>query len=156
MKHLPLHLAFLVASTPALGQDTAPREGWEIHPTGMPYTELVQAVKSAVKANGMAVVTEAGPTGAAASRGITIPGNRVIGAFNNDFAVRILALSTSAMIEAPVRFYVTENDNGTATLSYKKPSYVFAPYVDEGGATLTEIAAELDARFEAVATSVNE
>lgn len=156
MKHLPLQLAFLMASVPALAQDATLRDGWAIHPTDKPYSELVLAVKSAVKANGMAVVTEAGPTGAAASRGITIPGNRVIGAFNNDFAVRILALSTSAMIEAPVRFYVTENDDGTATLSYKKPSFVFAHYVDEGGATLTEIAAELDARFEAVATSVNE
>ena len=48
------------------------------------------------------------------------------------------------------------SDQMSGTLSYKKPSFVFAPYVDEGGATLTEIAAELDARFEAVATSVNE
>ena len=63
----------------------------------------------------MGVVTQAGPTQAAASRGITIPGNRVIGVFNNDFAVNILALSTAAMIEAPIRFYVTEGADGTAT-----------------------------------------
>ncbi len=55
------------------------------------------------------------------------------------------------MIEAPIRFYVTENADGTATLSYKTPSAVFAPYIDEGGAELAAIAGELDAIFAAIA-----
>jgi hypothetical protein len=42
----------------------------------------------------------------------------VTGPITNDYAVRVLALSTPAMIEAPIRFYVTENADGTATLSY--------------------------------------
>lgn len=58
---------------------------------------------------------------------------RLLAVFNNHYAMRILGLSTAAMIEAPVRFYVTEEPDGTATLSWKKPSFVFAPYVDEGG-----------------------
>ena len=65
--------------------------------------------------------------------------------------MKILNLSTAAMIEAPVRFYVTENEDGSATLSYKKPSFVFAPYADEGGAELESLAAELDALFAGVA-----
>ncbi|MEO0991408.1 MAG: DUF302 domain-containing protein, partial [Pseudomonadota bacterium] len=96
-------------------------------------------------------VTQAGPTGAAKARGITIPGNRVIGLFNNVFAVRILDLSTAAMIEAPIRMYVTEDLDGTATLSWKTPSHVFAPYFAEGGADLVAAASELDSLFEAVA-----
>jgi uncharacterized protein (DUF302 family) len=129
----------------------APREGWAVHDTGQDFATLLKSLKAAVKAEGMFVVTQAGPTGAAASRGITIPGNRVIGVYNNDFAVRALATSTAAMIEAPIRFYVTENPDGTASLSYKTPSMVFAPYLDEGGEELRAIGVELDAIFAAIA-----
>lgn len=134
---------------PALAQE-APA-GWAVHQTDKSYAELVDTTKAAIKKNGLIVVTQAGPTKAAAARGITIPGNRVIGAFNNDYAVRVLETSTNAMIEAPIRFYVTENDDGTATLSYKTPGFVFAPYVDEGGTALLEIAEELDTKFQSVA-----
>ena len=75
----------------------------------------------------------------------------MIGAFNNDYAVRVLETSTHAMIEAPIRFYVTENEDGSATLSYKTPSFVFAPYASEGGQALLDIAAELDTKFQSVA-----
>lgn len=131
--------------------DIAPRAGWAVATTGYDYDTLVERVKAAVGEHGLAVVTEAGPTGAAKARGVTLPGNRVIGAFNNDFAVRILRLSTAAMIEAPVRLYVTENADGTASLSYKLPSAVFAPYADDGGADLTAAIAELDTVFAAIA-----
>lgn len=128
-----------------------PRDGWAVHDTSRSYAELLGAVKAAIKAEGMYLVTEAGPTEAAASRGITIPGNRVLGVFRNDYAVRALGASTAAMIEAPIRLYVTENPDGTATLSYKTPSAVFAPYLGEGGAELRAIAAELDTVFAAIA-----
>ncbi|WP_298854542.1 DUF302 domain-containing protein [uncultured Ruegeria sp.] len=134
---------------PVWAQNTP--EGWAVHPTDKSYGELVDATKAAIKENGLIVVTQAGPTKAAAARGITIPGNRVIGAFNNDYAVRVLETSTNAMIEAPIRFYVTENKDGTATLSYKTPSFVFAPYTSEGGQELLDIAAELDTKFQSVA-----
>jgi uncharacterized protein (DUF302 family) len=129
----------------------APRPGWAVHDTAQGYGELLDSLKAAIKAEGMYLVTQAGPTAAAASRGITIPGNRVLGVYRNDYAVRALATSTAAMIEAPIRFYVTENEDGTATLSYRTPSAVFAPYLDEGGAELSAIAAELDAIFAAIA-----
>ncbi len=146
-------IMFSLLALPALAGDLKPQEGWAIHASQKPYAELVADTISAVKDNGLIVVTQAGPTKAAAARGITIPGNRVIGAFNNDYAVRVLETSTAAMIEAPIRFYVTENKDGTATLSYKTPSYVFAPYVFEGGEPLMDIAAELDAKFQSVAES---
>jgi len=74
----------------------------------------------------------------------------VVGVYRPDFAVRMLAASVPAGIEAPIRFYITENPDGTATLSYKKPSAAFAPYSD-GGAALRELAAELDALFAKIA-----
>ncbi|MHA3976294.1 DUF302 domain-containing protein [Halovulum sp. GXIMD14794] len=146
LRHLiPAALALFASAAHAA--DLTPREGWEVRPTGKTHAELVEATRAAIGESPLAVVTQAGPTGAAASRGIEIPGNLVIGAFNNDFAVKILNLSTAAMIEAPVRFYVTENADGSATLSHKKPSFVFAPYLDEGGEELEALAAELDALF---------
>lgn len=137
----------LIALAQTAQAEMAPRDGWSVTPTAKTYEQLIDAVKSAATANKMGVVTQAGPTGAAANRGITIPGNRVIGLFNNAYAVNILNLSTPAMIEAPIRMYVTENADGTATLSYKQPSTVFAPYMDEAGPQLATLAAELDAIF---------
>ena len=135
----------------ANAQSIEPRDGWVVMYSDKPFDVLLDDTKSAVSANGMAVVTQAGPTGDAANRGIAIPNNRVVGVFNNVFAVKVLGLSTAAMIEAPIRLYVTEDDAGIATLSYKTPSLVFAPYMDEAGPALAETAAELDAIFLAIA-----
>ncbi|MEM8825167.1 MAG: DUF302 domain-containing protein [Pseudomonadota bacterium] len=132
--------------------DMAPRAGWEVIATEQSFDDLVTAVRDSARGEGLAVVTQAGPTGAAAARGITIPGNRVIGLYNNDFAVRVLRMSTPAMIEAPIRMYVTENVDGTATLSWKRPSTVFAPYMPDAPG-LDAVAAELDAAFAAVAAA---
>jgi uncharacterized protein (DUF302 family) len=74
----------------------------------------------------------------------------VIGLYHPRFAVRMLEASVAAGIEAPIRLYVTENADGTATLSYKTPSAVFAPYMAEGGEALKALATELDAVFAAV------
>ncbi|PSL18631.1 DUF302 domain-containing protein [Shimia abyssi] len=146
MRLFALFLAFTTAM-PVLAQEITPREGWVVINTDKSHETLLSDLRAAVKANKMGVVTQAGPTGVARNRGIEIPENRVVGVFNNDFAVKILATSTAAMIEAPIRFYVTENPDKTATLSWKTPSFVFAPYMGEGGASLKELARALDERF---------
>lgn len=156
MKHLIALLTLAFWATTLTAQSIAPRDGWVVIATQKTHAALLDDLKTAVKANKMGVVTQAGPTGAARNRGITLPENRVVGVFNNDFAVKILALSTAAMIEAPIRFYVTEEPDGTATLSYKTPSFVFAPYAGEGGAALSDLAADLDARFAAIADAANQ
>ena len=135
-----------------LHAEMAPREGWSVTQTEKSFDALIKAVKSAAKSNKMGVVTEAGPTKAAAKRGVSIPGNRVIGLFNNIFAVRVLNLSTAAMIEAPIRMYVTENADGTASVSYKTPSFVFAPYIEDADPDLATAASELDTIFEKIAS----
>jgi uncharacterized protein (DUF302 family) len=145
-------LIFTLFALPLWAADLTPRAGWVLHVTDKPYAQLVSDTRAAVKAGGMIVVTQAGPTQAAKNRGITIPGNRVIGVFNNEYAVKVINLSVAAMIEAPIRLYVTQNTDGSATLSYKTPSAVFAPYADEGGDALRAIAAELDTVFDAIAT----
>ncbi|MEM9584894.1 MAG: DUF302 domain-containing protein [Pseudomonadota bacterium] len=135
----------------AQAEDMAPREGWVVLPSAKTYEALVADVRAAAKSHKMGVVTQAGPTKAAKARGIAIPGNRVIGVFNNRFAVRILGHSTPAMIEAPIRIYVTENADGSATLSYKTPSFVFAPYMGGADPDFAAAAAELDEIFLSIA-----
>ena len=124
--------------------------GWSAIDTGHSYQALIARLDAAVKANKMGLVTRASATLGAKSLGKTIPGNMVVGVYRPDFAVRMLAASVPAGIEAPIRFYITENPDGTATLSYKKPSAAFAPYSD-GGQALRELAAELDAIFAKIA-----
>lgn len=147
---LPVWLTVLLLAAPAGADARWPDQGWRVLPVSSTYAELLEALREAVEAEGMFIVTEAGPTEAAARRGETIPGNRVVGVFRNDYAVRTLRFSVPAMIEAPIRFYVTENDDGSATLAWKTPSHVLAPYLAEGGEALAEIGRELDDVFDAI------
>ena len=126
-----LAATFISLGIAAGAQNLTPRDGWEVVPTPYDFATLVDRV-------------------GAAGQGIEIPGNRVIGLFRNDYARRMLAASIAAGIEAPIRLYVTENADGTATLSYKTPTAVFAPYADEGSTDLADLATELDAVFAAV------
>ncbi|MDQ7732184.1 DUF302 domain-containing protein [Halomonas sp. SpR1] len=127
-----------------------PQQGWNVMVTEKPYADLVDDLRSAVSEADMIVVTEASPTHAAAQRGEIIPGNRVIGVFRNDFAVTIIRESVPAMIEAPLRFYVTEDDAESATLSWKNPRDVFAPYITEHTPDLANAAQELDVIFQQI------
>ena len=145
-----LALALSLPAAAAWAETPLPA-GWRAIQTAKPYATLLSDLKAAVRAEKMGLVTEAGPTGAARARGVTIPGNRVVGVFRPDFAVRILKASEAAMIEAPVRFYVTEQPGGKANLSYKKPSFVFSAYADQGGEALSKAAAELDVIFAKIA-----
>ena len=153
MRALILFFAVLLMAPMAAAQSIDPRPGWVVIDTDKPFEVLLEDLRAAVRAEGFGVVTQAGPTGAARARGIDIPENRVVGVFNNIYAVRILSLSTAAMIEAPIRFYLTEDADGAATLSYKTPGFVFAPYMDEGGPDLATAAAELDAAFRSIANA---
>ena len=140
-------LASVFAVTAGPGRaEMAALPGWSVTKTSHSYKDLIARVDAAVKANKMGLVTRASATLGAASLGKTIPGNMVIGVYRPDFAIRMLEASEQAGIEAPVRLYITENADGTATLSYKTPSSVFAPYKD-GGEALTAMARELDAIF---------
>ena len=137
-----------VSFTAHTDENLAPREGWAVLKTDKDFQTLVKDTRTAVKAQSLIAVTQADPTAAAKKRGITIPGNRVIGVFNNDLAGNVLETSTAALIEAPIRLYATENSDGSATLSYKTPTTAFAPYIAEGGAPPSAIAAAIDQTFQ--------
>ncbi|WP_420335383.1 DUF302 domain-containing protein [Roseibium sp.] len=144
-------LLVFVSFSPAVADSITEREGWQVIATDKAYQVLVDDLKAAIKAEKMLLVTQASASAGAKGRGLTIPGNRVMGVYRNDYATRMLEASVAAGIEAPIRFYVTEDTGGTATLSWKTPSFVFAPYMEEGGDALAELAAELDGVFQTIA-----
>jgi uncharacterized protein (DUF302 family) len=148
---LSIVVATMCVASLALAGTVEPRSGWIVINTSKPYATLIEQLEAAIKAEKMGLVTSASASEGAKAAGFAIPGNRVIGVFRIDFARRMLQTSVAAGIEAPIRFYVTENADGTATLSYKKPSFVFAPYVAEGGVALTTITSELDEIFARIA-----
>ena len=132
-----------------MAQDYSPYAGLKNIKTSHSYSTLVERVGKAVTKNKMGLVTRASATlGAKRVLGKTIPGNMVIGVFHPRFAVRMLKASVPAGIEAPLRIYITENADRTATFSYRTPSSVFAPYKN---VALDTMAQELDAIFAAIA-----
>ncbi|MEM8687982.1 MAG: DUF302 domain-containing protein [Pseudomonadota bacterium] len=138
--------AFLFTS--AAHADVMAPDGWVVMKTPHKYAALIERVMDAAKANKIGVVTKASATvGAKKVLKQDIPGNMVVGLYHPRFAVRMLDASIAAGIEAPIRVYLTENADGTADLSYKTPSMVFAPYMKEGGDKLKALADELDALF---------
>ncbi|MCI4661681.1 MAG: DUF302 domain-containing protein [Neomegalonema sp.] len=150
-----LGIAALILGSSALfvqAKETIPaREGWQIHESALDFQALKESLRAAVADNKMIVVYTASASKAAKGRGVDIPGNAVFGIYRNDFAVRMLAADIAAGIEAPIVIYVTDDGDGTATLSYKTPSAVFSPYFADGGEPLEAMSAELDAIFDAIA-----
>ncbi len=142
-------LMMVAATAPGRAENPAPYPGTQVIETGHSYVDLVSRLDAAVEANKMGLVTRASATlGAKRALNKTIPGNMVVGVFRPDFAVRMLEASVPAGIEAPLRFYITEESDGTATLTYRKPSAVFAPYEVPA---LDDMAQELDAIFAKIA-----
>lgn len=130
----------------------ADRPGWKRYETNIAYANMIKRLNGAVKAEKMGLVSRASASSGAKRRKIKILGNMVVGVYRNDFAIRMLEASLDAGIEAPIRFYLTERQDGGTTLSYKTPSHVFAPYMEAAKPDLKALAGELDDIFEAIAT----
>ncbi|WP_119167840.1 DUF302 domain-containing protein [Algihabitans albus] len=111
------------------------------------YAEMIERLDQAVKDHKMGLVTRASATvGVKQVLEEDIPGNMVVGVYHPRFAKRMLEASVPAGIEAPIRFYITEEADGGTTLTYRTPSAVFAPWAD-GNDDLQALAAELDEIF---------
>lgn len=139
--------ALFVVSTWSASQagNATPYPGTKVIKTDFAYPALTGRLMKAIRKNKMGIVARASATIGAKSIGVTIPGNMVVMVFRPDFAVRMLKASVPAGIEAPLRFYVTENADGSASLTYRTPSSIFAPY---GSPDLDRLAGEIDIMFE--------
>jgi len=112
-----------------------------------PFQKVAEALERAIAEEKMGLVCHANAQRGAAGRGVTIKGNQVLMVFRPDFAIRLLAADPRAGFEAPIRIYVYENADGTATVSYLPPSAVFAPYRNPA---VQAIGGELDPIFKAI------
>ncbi len=147
---LAIALAFaaqLLAAGPALAADAPMLPEIRATSVKQPFDAVVKRLEQSIKDNKMGLVAQASATRGAASIGATIPGNAVLMVFRPDYAVRMLEASVPAGIEAPLRIYVTENADGSTSVSYPLPSAVFKPY---GDARLDEMARELDPIFDKI------
>jgi len=133
--------ALLAWSPIALNAHAQALEGTMSFATRHAFDTLLERVEQAVQKNGLGVIAIASASRGAAVRGVKIPGNAVVMVFRNDLAVRMLAASVPAGIEAPLRIYLTENRDGGTTLTYRAARAVFAPYRN---AELDRLARELD------------
>lgn len=112
-----------------------------------PFARVAETLQQAISEEGLALVCHADAQRGAAARGVSVRGNQVLMAFRNDFAVRLLRADPAAGFEAPIRIYVHENPDGTATVTYRPPSTVFAPYRHP---EVRAVAAELDPIFKRI------
>ncbi len=118
----------------ALQADTVqPQDGWRVIESDNSFSDLVEYLEANIKANGMELVS-------AEDEAADAPGKKMIGAAREDYAKRMQA----AGIDKPFVFHVTDNGDGTATLSYPWPSTVFAPFFERGGDDLRALASEMD------------
>jgi len=137
----------LFAGGPAHADNPAPYSGTLTVKSAHGFPETVARLEQSVEANKMGLVAKASASAGAAARGVKIGGNTVLMVFRNDYAVRMLAASVPAGIEAPIRIYVTEDVDGKANVTYRTPSAVFGPY---GNAELDAMARELDPVFDKI------
>jgi len=141
-------IASLAFGEPAFADNGFPHSGTKVIQTKHSFGQLWERLAAAIDSNKMGLVTRASASVGASRRDISIPGNAVFGVYRNDFAVRMLAASVPAGIEAPLRFYLTEEADGKATLIYRLPTAIFKPY---GSDALNKMAGELDVIFAKIA-----
>ncbi|GIX48909.1 MAG: hypothetical protein KatS3mg131_3120 [Candidatus Tectimicrobiota bacterium] len=134
----------LLLPAAVLARDPSPRL---ILDTGKPFQAFIEDLLAAIRKHKMGLVCRANAQAGAASRGVRIAGNQVFMLYRPDFAIRTLAADVEAGFEAPLRIYVVEKADGTARVSYIKPSDVFAGYHNP---QLDAMARELDAIFAAI------
>lgn len=137
----------LCAGGLAHADNAAPYPGRVTTKSAFGFGETISRLEQSIEKNKMGLVAKASASAGAAGRGVKIAGNAVLMVFRNDYAVRMLAASVPAGIEAPLRLYVTENADGKADVTYRAPSAVFAPY---GNAQLDAMARELDPVFDKI------
>jgi uncharacterized protein (DUF302 family) len=137
-------IAFVITIVPAI---VSAQGGRATVRTPGSFVSVSEALERAIADEKMALVCHANAQRGAAARGVTIKGNQVFMVFRNDFAVRLLAADPGAGFEAPIRIYVYENPDGTATVSYIPPSVLFARYQNP---EVQAVARELDAIFKTI------
>ncbi len=147
MRRWMIVVAALIACAGALPARADAQDGRVTAVSRAPFAKVAEALEQAIIDQKMALVCHTDAQKGAAAGGVTIKGNQLLMVFRNDFVVRLLAADPAAGFEAPIRIYVYENADGTATVSYVPPSAVFAPYKHPA---VRAVASELDPIFKTI------
>ncbi|MBS0336168.1 MAG: DUF302 domain-containing protein [Proteobacteria bacterium] len=139
--------ALMLVSHAAFAQSLPAYPGTNSVTSRYAFDVLAGRLEKSIESNKMGLVAQASASRGAAARGVKIRGNLVLMVFRNDYAVRMLAASVPAGIEAPIRIYLVEEADGKTSVTWRSPSAVFAPY---GSAELNAMARELDPVFEKI------
>lgn len=112
-----------------------------------PFANVAEALERAITDQNLVLVCHADAQRGAQARGVSIKGNQVMMVFRNDYALRLIKADPAAAFEAPMRIYVYENADGTATVTYVLPSVLLAPYRHPD---IRAVGDELDPLFKAI------
>jgi len=93
-----------------------------------PFARVTAALQKAVAQHKLTLVGISDVKKAPQPKGTTIRGNQVVMVFRNDLLTRLVKADPAAAFEAPMRFHVYENQDGTATVTYVKPSVLLRSY----------------------------
>ena len=141
-------LTGLLPTFAAHAENATPYSGTRIIKTGAAFDTFEIRLLESIGQHKMGLVAQAcADCGAKAALNKVIPKNRIYMIFHPRFAVRMLAASVASGIEAPLRLYLTEAQDGTAVLTYRLPSHVFGAYkvpaLDVLGKELDEVFAKI-------------
>lgn len=109
------------------------------------FDETVERLKNAIKTAGLLLIHEINPQQILANHGITIQGFKQLLYFHPNYMKQLLESNPEAIIQAPLKFVVREEQNGEVEILYMKPINLFSSYVelDELGKKLEEITIDL-------------
>jgi uncharacterized protein (DUF302 family) len=144
MRLLILVLSLGCLALPLWAGETPSQSGVRIIDTGKAFDGFVARLEAAVRGNGMDIA--AGSCGTCGIKSISVPDKnaRVITVYRPDLMMRILQAGGTVGVEPPLRFYVSRLADGTARLTYHRPSGALALY---GQPALDDMGEELDAIF---------
>jgi uncharacterized protein (DUF302 family) len=141
-----LLLALLVpAGAPA--QTAAPHPGTRTVSVPHAFEEAWRRLEAAIGTQDIRLLAVTSPNENARAMGVELPGSAVFMVFHPRLAIRMLQAHPPAGIEAPVRLYLYEGDEGTR-LTWRTAESLFAPY---GVPALAELGREIDGMLEEIA-----
>jgi uncharacterized protein (DUF302 family) len=100
------------------------------------FDEVIASLRKEIDRAGLKLLHEIDPQKALQGIGQLIGGSRLIFFFHPKLVVRVLEMDWSAMVEAPLKFVVTELPDRTVSVRMADPITAFGRYGNDALATL--------------------
>ncbi len=123
------------------GQPSLTADSFQAHRVSTrPHAQIVKALQAAIADAGLKLLYEIDVRAALANAGHRVLGARLMFYFHPDLVQRVLRTDWTAMVEAPLKFLVIEQPDGTTTVRWADPAVSFSRY---GHLALAEFGHEL-------------